>query len=158
LSWVVVGGSILECVIFGGFGGYLLWLGIALNGSGVGGVANDLNFLGAAGLLALAAGFGTGALLTSVRWFEARIVGAKIMGAVLHLGGDTCGGVGVYCGGCLPVRRRPELRILVALDSLGNRCWSDCDWHRSSHHLVSAAPTKERTRIILKPHTALADS
>jgi hypothetical protein len=47
---------------------------------------NDLNFLAAAALFALAAGFGVGALLVGFRWFEARIVGARIMGAVLHLG------------------------------------------------------------------------
>jgi len=84
-NWVVVGGSALECLIFGGFGGYSLWLGIALNGR-VDGIANDLNFLAAAALLALAAGIGVGALLIGFRWFEARIVGARIMGAVLHLG------------------------------------------------------------------------
>jgi hypothetical protein len=84
-NWVVVGGSALECLILGGFGAYTLWLGIALNGR-VDALGNDLNFLAAAALLALAAGFGVGAFLMSFRWFEARIVGARIMGAVLHLG------------------------------------------------------------------------
>jgi len=84
-NWVVVGGSALECLIFGGFGVYALWLGIALNGR-VDGFANDLNFLAAAALLALAAGFGVGAFLMSFRWFEAKIVGARIIGAVIHLG------------------------------------------------------------------------
>ncbi len=84
-NWVVVGGSALECLIFGGFGAYTLWLGIALNGR-VDAFGNDLNFLAAAALLALAAGFGVGAFLMSFRWFDARIVGARIMGAVLHLG------------------------------------------------------------------------
>jgi hypothetical protein len=81
---VVVGGSALECLIFGGFGAYSLLLGIALNGR-VDALGNDLNFLAAAALFALAAGFGVGAFLISFRWFEARIVGARIMGAVLHL-------------------------------------------------------------------------
>jgi len=85
---VVVGGSALECLIFGGFGAYTLWLGIALNGR-VDVFGNDLNFLAAAALLALAAGFGVGAFLMSFRWFDARIVGARIMGAVLHLGATT---------------------------------------------------------------------
>jgi hypothetical protein len=85
LNWVVLGGSALECLILGGFGAYLLLLGIALNERGDG-VANDLNFLAAAALFALTAGFGVGASMIGFRWFEARIVGARIMGAVLHLG------------------------------------------------------------------------
>jgi hypothetical protein len=85
LNWVVAGGSVLECLTFGGFGIYTLLLGIALNGR-VDAFGNDLNFLAAAALLALATGFGIGALLMCVRWFEARIVGARIMGALLHLG------------------------------------------------------------------------
>ncbi|HEX2680627.1 MAG TPA: hypothetical protein VHQ03_04985 [Candidatus Dormibacteraeota bacterium] len=50
---------------------------------------NDLNFLAAAVLLALAAGFGIGGSLMSFRWFAARIVGAKIIGAVLYLGASA---------------------------------------------------------------------
>ena len=84
-NWLVVGGSALECMIFGGFGAYALWVGIALSFRGDG-FANDLNFLASAALLALAAGFGVGAFLMSFRWVEARIVGARIMGAVVHLG------------------------------------------------------------------------
>ena len=70
-----VGGSVLESLVFGGFGAYTLWLGITLNGR-VDAFGNDLNFLAAAALLALAAGFGLGAFLLSLRWFEVRIVGA----------------------------------------------------------------------------------
>jgi len=84
-NWLVVGGSALECMIFGGFGAYALWVGIALSFRGDG-FANDLNFLASAALLALAAGFGVGAFLMSFRWFEAKIVGARIIGAVIHLG------------------------------------------------------------------------
>ena len=100
LNWVVVWGSALECLTFGGFGVYSLWLGIALNGR-VDAFGNDLNFLAAAALLALAAGFGIGAFLMSFPWFEARIVGARIVGGVLHLGATAVAawvfiGAGVY--------------------------------------------------------------
>jgi hypothetical protein len=85
LREAVVGGSVLECLVFGALGADTLWIGITLNGR-VDAFGNDLNFLGAAVTLALAAGFGIGALLMNFQWFEARIVGARIMGAVLHLG------------------------------------------------------------------------
>ena len=81
---VVVGGAVVECLVFGGFGAYTLWLGITLNGR-VDAFGNDLNFLAAAALLALTAGFGFGALLMSSRWVEKKIVGGRIMGAVFHL-------------------------------------------------------------------------
>jgi len=77
---VVVGGAVLECLVFGGFGVYALWLGITLNGR-VDAFGNDLNFLAAAALLALTAGFGSGAFLMSFRWFE----DSRIIGAVIHL-------------------------------------------------------------------------
>jgi hypothetical protein len=83
--WAVLVGSVLECLFFGSLGAYLLVVFIALNARGDG-VANDLNFLAAAALFALAAGFGVGAFLIGFPCFEGRIVGARIMGAVLHLG------------------------------------------------------------------------
>lgn len=81
---VVVGGSVLECLVFGGFGAYTLWLGITLNGL-VDSFGNDLNFLAAAALLACAARFGFGAFLMSSRWVDEKIVGGRIIGAMLHL-------------------------------------------------------------------------
>lgn len=81
---VVVGGAVLECLVFGGFGAYTLWLGITLNGH-VDAFGNDLNFLAAAALLVLTAGFGVGAFLVSSRWVERRIFGGRVMGAVVHL-------------------------------------------------------------------------
>jgi len=85
LRWAVIGGSVLECLVFVAFGADTLWIGIKLNGR-VDAFGNDMNFLGAALTLALAAGFGIGASLMTFPWFEARIVGARIMGAVLNLG------------------------------------------------------------------------
>lgn len=81
---VAVGGAVLECLVFGGLGAYTLWLGITLNGH-VDAFGNDLNFLAAAALLALTAGFGSGAFLVSSRWVEEKILGGRTMGAVVHL-------------------------------------------------------------------------
>jgi len=106
LRWVVVGGSVLECLVFAGFGAYTLWLGITLNGR-VDAFGNDMNFLGAAAELAIAAGFGIGALLMCYRWFEARIVSARIVGAALHLGATAVGALGAIWLGLSEVHVDP---------------------------------------------------
>ena len=102
----VVVGSVLECLGFGGFGGYVLLLGIALNGR-VDAFANDLNFLAAALLLSLAAGFGFGAFLMSCRWIEAKVVGGRIFGAVIHLGATVVAAWGAIWAGLYQVHVDP---------------------------------------------------
>ncbi|HZQ49695.1 MAG TPA: hypothetical protein VFB69_05255 [Candidatus Dormibacteraeota bacterium] len=92
---IVVGGTVLECLFFGGFGAYSLLVGIALNGR-EDAFGNALNLLAGAALLALAAGFGLGAFLMSSRWVADKIVGGRIIGAVLHLAAAAlaiCGGI-----------------------------------------------------------------
>lgn len=106
LRWAIVGGSVLECLAFGAFGADTLWIGVTLNGR-VDAFGNDLNFLGAAVALALAGGFGIGAFLMCFRWFEDRIVGARIMGAVLHLGATSLAAWGAIWLGLSEVRVDP---------------------------------------------------
>jgi hypothetical protein len=104
---VVVGGSVLECLAFTGFGADTLLLGMALNERGYG-VANDLNFLAAAVQLALAAGFASGAFLMSSRWVDEKIAGGRTMGGVLHLGATVVAAWGAIWLGLSEVRVDPN--------------------------------------------------
>lgn len=96
--WGVIAGSVLECLLCSGFGFYTLWLGIALNGR-IDAFANDLNFLGAAVLLALTAGFACGAFLTTSRWIDRKIAGGRIIGGVVHLGATGLAAWGAIAAG-----------------------------------------------------------
>ncbi len=96
--WAVVGGAILECLTFAAFGAYNVWL----NGR-VDPAALVLQYLFEAALFALAAGFGLGAFLLSVRTLHVRIVGAAF-----HLGATPTATLGTVWLGLSEVQVSPN--------------------------------------------------